>query len=160
MSRKLISYVELSTSQLSSAVLYLCLLSESFWLQLVMIHGSELWKCLWRKWTRTMISRTVLIQECENMSSTRKRKTQRNWVLSDPPVGSYMHEYFRSEEELPLDINQAAVCSITGFRSEMSDIKGCCPGHLKGIFQPCGLMRGKRLYVYVVNEIRHRYETR
>lgn len=107
-------------------------------------------------------TRTVLIQECENTSSNRKRKTQRNWVLSDPPVGSYMHEYFKSEEELPLDINQAAVCSITGFRSEMSDIKGCCLGHLKGIFQPCGLMkgqRGKHLNVYVVNKIRHRYET-
>lgn len=54
------SYVELSTSQLSSdkslmysAVLYLCLLSESFWLQLVMDQN-----CLWRKRTGTMISRT------------------------------------------------------------------------------------------------------
>lgn len=68
------------------------------------------------------------------------------------------HEYFRSEEELPLNINQA-VASITGSRSEMSDIQGCCPGHVRDYSSHVDSWRGKPVHVCVVNTIRHRCET-
>ncbi len=78
-----------------------------------------------------------------NVKTATERKTiwsgiECNWVLWEPPVGTYI---CMNIEELPLNINQAAVSSITGFRSEMSDVQPCCPGHVKLIFQPCALMR-------------------